>query len=98
LVRPQAPRGIQAGNRDEWEDAVPWRRALAAFAGSMLVLGSAQAAEPLTIRSGWVVMTSGYTPIILDVKGILKHLGTARCPGRSIRRSARTRARCSRLE
>ena len=30
-------------------------------------------ADPLTIRSGWVVMTSGYKPMVLDAKDRLKH-------------------------
>jgi sulfonate transport system substrate-binding protein len=34
-------------------------------------------ADPLTIRSGWVVMTSGYTPMVLEAKEQLKHYGTA---------------------
>lgn len=34
-------------------------------------------AEPLTIRTGWVVATSGYSPLLLEKKELLKHLGSS---------------------
>jgi len=50
--------------------------AVAALIASLLAL-TAVRADPLTIRSGWVVMTSGYTPMVLEAKDQLKHYGSA---------------------
>ena len=50
------------------------RTALAVIIATMLALGTARA-DPLTIRSGWVVMTSGYTPMTVEAKDQLKHYG-----------------------
>ena len=52
------------------------RIAVAAIIATLLALGTARA-DPLTIRSGWVVMTSGYTPMVLEAKDQLKHYGTS---------------------
>ena len=41
--------------------------ALAVIIASLLALGTAQA-DPLTIRCGRVVMTSGYTPMVVAAK------------------------------
>ncbi len=44
----------------------------------LLVLGVAAArAEPLTVRSGFTVATSGYGPMVLEEKSVLKHFGTS---------------------
>jgi NitT/TauT family transport system substrate-binding protein len=43
---------------------------------SLFALGTAHA-DPLTIRSGWVVMTSGYTPMVVEAKDQLKHYGSS---------------------
>lgn len=51
------------------------RCALAAI--GVMLAATAAGAEPLTIRSGWVVMTSGYTPLVLEVKSALRHFGTS---------------------
>lgn len=32
-------------------------------------------ADPLSIRTGWVVSTSGYSPLVLEKKELLKHFG-----------------------
>jgi sulfonate transport system substrate-binding protein len=53
------------------------RVALAAAVGFSLVLTGAASAEPLTVRTGWVVATSGYTPLVLEKKDLLKHYGTS---------------------
>lgn len=50
--------------------------AVVAIVASLLALGAARA-DPLTIRSGWVVMTSGYTPMVLEAKDQLKHYGSS---------------------
>lgn len=50
--------------------------AIVAMIASLLALGSARA-DPLTIRSGWVVMTSGYTPMVLEAKDQLKHYSSS---------------------
>jgi sulfonate transport system substrate-binding protein len=50
------------------------RTAFAALIALFLALGTARA-DPLTIRSGWVVMTSGYTPMVLEAKDHLRHYG-----------------------
>ena len=39
--------------------------------------GAAAAGEPVTIRSGYTVMISGYSPIVLEKKDILKHYGSS---------------------
>jgi sulfonate transport system substrate-binding protein len=48
--------------------------AIAAMIASLLVLAAAHA-DPLTIRTGWVVATSGYSPLPLEKKDLLKHYG-----------------------
>src|SRR5882757_2913089 len=53
------------------------RAALAAAVVVSLVLSGAVSAEPLTVRTGWVVATSGYTPLVLEKKDLLKHYGTS---------------------
>lgn len=40
-------------------------------------LGGAASADPLTVRTGWVVATSGYTPLALEKKELLKHYGSS---------------------
>lgn len=50
---------------------------LAGLVGLTLAISSAAAAEPLTVRTGWVVATSGYTPLVLEKKELLKHYGTS---------------------
>ena len=50
---------------------------MAVALGTALAATAAAAAEPLTIRSGWVVMTSGFTPMVLEAKPLLKHYGTS---------------------
>lgn len=50
---------------------------LAALLSATLAAPGAQAAEPLTIRTGWVVATSGYSPLLLEKKELLKHLGSS---------------------
>jgi NitT/TauT family transport system substrate-binding protein len=52
------------------------RIAVAAIIATLLALGTARA-DPLTVRSGWVVMTSGYTPMVLEAKDQLKHYGSS---------------------
>jgi NitT/TauT family transport system substrate-binding protein len=42
-----------------------------------LVIAQATYADPLTIRTGWVVATSGYTPLALEKKELLTHYGTS---------------------
>ena len=37
--------------------------------------GNAGASEPVTIRSGFTVMVSGYSPIVLEKKEVLAHYG-----------------------
>jgi sulfonate transport system substrate-binding protein len=54
-----------------------WFDALAVLVAMMLALGGASAAEPLTVRTGWVVATSGYTPLALEKPELLKHYGTS---------------------
>ncbi len=51
--------------------------ALAVFVGAAFAACGAQAAEPLTVRTGWVVATSGYTPLALEKMDVLKHYGTS---------------------
>lgn len=51
--------------------------ALGAALGLAFAINSVSAAEPLTIRTGWVVATSGYTPLVLEKKDLLKHYGTS---------------------
>ncbi len=46
------------------------------IAGVLLCSSLAQA-EPLKIRTGYVVPTSGYTPLVLEKKDLLKHYGTS---------------------
>ena len=48
---------------------------LAASALALLCVGRAGATEPLTIRSGYTVMTSGYSPLVLEKKEVLAHYG-----------------------
>lgn len=50
---------------------------LAALLSATLSAPGTQAAEPLTIRTGWVVATSGYSPLLLEKKELLKHLGSS---------------------
>ncbi len=50
---------------------------LASLVALTLAPSSAFAAEPLTIRTGWVVATSGYTPLVLEKKDLLRHYGTS---------------------
>ncbi len=50
--------------------------ALAALAATALT-ANVSIADPLTIRSGWVVATSGYTPLQLEKPDLLKHYGTS---------------------
>ena len=50
--------------------------AVAAIIATLFALGTAHA-DPLTIRSGWVVMTSGYTPMVVEAKDQLKHYGSS---------------------
>jgi sulfonate transport system substrate-binding protein len=52
------------------------KTAFAAIIATLLAQGTAHA-DPLTIRSGWVVMTSGYTPIVVEAKDQLKHYGSS---------------------
>jgi NitT/TauT family transport system substrate-binding protein len=44
-------------------------------AALVLVLSRAADADPVTIRTGWVVATSGYSPLQLEKKDLLKHYG-----------------------
>ncbi|HXR87993.1 MAG TPA: ABC transporter substrate-binding protein [Stellaceae bacterium] len=44
-------------------------------AALLLMLCRAADADPLTIRTGWVVATSGYSPLPLEKKDLLKHYG-----------------------
>ncbi|HEX3970188.1 MAG TPA: ABC transporter substrate-binding protein [Stellaceae bacterium] len=46
----------------------------AAIAAYLFVTGIANA-DPVTIRTGWVVATSGYSPLQLEKKDLLKHYG-----------------------
>jgi NitT/TauT family transport system substrate-binding protein len=48
----------------------------AAIVATLFALGTARA-DPLTVRTGWVVATSGYTPLQLEKKDLLKHYGTS---------------------
>jgi len=48
--------------------------ALSTLAVSALEAGSARA-EPVTIRSGYTVMVSGFSPLLLEKKDIMKHVG-----------------------
>src|SRR5580704_16218113 len=48
---------------------------LAGLIGLRLAMSGAAAAEPLTVRTGWVVATSGYTPLVLEKKELLTHYG-----------------------
>jgi sulfonate transport system substrate-binding protein len=52
----------------------PIRPVIAAAALALALTGAASA-DPLTIRTGWVVATSGYTPLQLEKKDLLKHYG-----------------------
>ncbi len=42
-----------------------------------LALSRVASADPLTIRTGWVVATSGYTPLVLEKKDLLRHYGVS---------------------
>jgi len=48
---------------------------MVALLSAALVAPQKTSAEPLTIRTGWVVATSGYSPLVLEKKDLLKHLG-----------------------
>ncbi len=50
---------------------------LAILLSATLAVPIASAAEPLTIRTGWVVATSGYSPLLLEKKELLRHFGTS---------------------
>jgi sulfonate transport system substrate-binding protein len=50
---------------------------LVVTAASLLAPGLAAADEPVTIRSGFTVMISGYSPIVLEKKEVLAHYGTS---------------------
>jgi len=50
---------------------------LAGLIGLTLAMSGTAAAEPLTVRTGWVVATSGYTPLVLEKKELLTHYGTS---------------------
>lgn len=55
-------------------------KAFATSAAAAVLLGVsaiAAAAEPLTIRSGYTVMVSGYSPLVLEKKEVLAHYGTS---------------------
>jgi sulfonate transport system substrate-binding protein len=52
------------------------RNTAVAIIASLFALETAHA-DPLTIRSGWVVMTSGYTPMVVEAKDQLKHYGSS---------------------
>src|SRR5262249_25474592 len=45
--------------------------ALSAFAAHMA------AADPVTIRSGYTVMVSGFSPLLLEKKDLMQHFGTS---------------------
>jgi len=48
------------------------------LAAALLTLWTSVAtAEPLTVRTGWVVATSGYTPLLLEKKELLTHYGSS---------------------
>jgi ABC-type nitrate/sulfonate/bicarbonate transport system substrate-binding protein len=52
-------------------------RALAIFTAALVALGAVavSAAEPLTVRTGWVVAPATMTPILFANKAILRHYG-----------------------
>jgi ABC-type nitrate/sulfonate/bicarbonate transport system substrate-binding protein len=52
------------------------RNTTVAIIASLFALETAHA-DPLIIRSGWVVMTSGYTPMVVEAKDQLKHYGSS---------------------
>jgi len=43
----------------------------------MVLWAAAAQADPLVIRSGFTVATSGYGPLVLEAKPVLKHFGTS---------------------
>ncbi len=45
------------------------------LAALALAAGMAHAAEPVTIRTGYTVITSGYSPMVLEKTAVLKHYG-----------------------
>src|ERR1700742_2256301 len=50
---------------------------LTATLAATVMLSGMASADPVTIRTGWVVATSGYTPLQLEKKDLLKHYGTS---------------------
>jgi len=58
---------------------VRFTRAFSALllAGALAGAAGARAAEPLTIRHGWVSMANVLSPVVFDNKAVLRHYGTS---------------------